>query len=65
MAKQISKWESDDGQLFDTEIEVLRYENAKLHESVRQAMARAVRPRSTSRDEPASGYGSSGGGGHD
>ena len=69
-SRLLTKWQSIDGSLYDTKLESLRKDNNILRETVKdlkssidrlQARGRSVRTHS----EPESGYGSSGGGGHD
>ena len=58
MAQEITKWKTDDGKEFNTEVEALRHENLILAQKA-HAWDREQEKHHTS------SYGSSGGGGHD
>lgn len=57
MITKITKWKTEDGKEFDSEIEALKYENKRLERLV------GYQKSLDSQREPVSSYGSSGGGG--
>lgn len=59
MAERVDKWKSDDGHIYDTEVQALKADVAFWKKEYQKAtqQAKAV--------GPSSSYGSSGGGGHD
>ncbi len=63
MPEKIIKWRTEEGALFDTELEALKHENFLLKKELERKNSSSytwVPP-----DTASSSYGSSGGGGHD